>query len=163
MGNWVSWNSNIKSNIKKGNNQLSFNLCSKWSETNSPLAISHESPKFNKFLTVFEVYSLTTAGLSKCLKVNSVSSTHLTYTIKPTTIPQSSILLTFLTKNKSWRRIVMLRLLPLLRLAISLPVEPADKTSVSWRYGQFFLLCHQNILRKVIYGRSFCGPLDASD
>ena len=67
----------------------------------------------------------------------------------------TSILLTFLTKNISWRGIVMLRLLPLLRLAISLPVEPADKTSVSWRYGHFFLLCHPNISRKVISAEFF--------
>ena len=53
----------------------------------------------------------------------------------------------------------MLRLLPLLSLVISLPVEPSDKTSVSSRYGQFFLLYLQNILRKKISAEVFEGQL----
>ena len=75
-------------------------------------------------------------GLRKCLKVNSVAHSDWRYRansiLSPT--PRSSWYSEL--RKIFWRRIIMLRLLPLLSLAVSLP---SDKTTVSWICELFFL------------------------
>ena len=72
-------------------------------------------------------------GLRKCLKVNSVAHTDWRYRANSLVLLLDPL---DILNKEFWRRIIMLRLLPLLSLAVSLP---SDKTTVSWICELFFL------------------------